>query len=151
SDQARALRYMFMAERHTARPEGMEKFTPAELRRVGVVGGGLMGAGIATALMLAGIAVTLVERDEAAAAAGRERVATTLAASRKRGLIDESGYDAAMANFVTSGDYAAFADSDLVIEAVFEDMEVKRQVFTRLDAVTRPDAVLASNTSYLDV
>ena len=151
SEQAKALRYMFMSERHTARPEGMEKHPPAELNRVGVVGGGLMGAGIATALMLAGISVTLVERDADAANAARERVASTLGASLKRGLISQAGYDRAMADFVTSSDYAAFSDADAVIEAVFENMDVKRDVFRQLDAVTKPDAVLASNTSYLDV
>ncbi len=118
---------------------------------VGVVGGGTMGAGIAVSLLDAGMPVTLVERDEASVARGRanvEKVYDTLVA---KGRITPRAKAAAMARLTGSTHYQALAAVDLVIEAVFEDMAIKQAVFSELDRVCKPGAVLATNTSYLDV
>ena len=151
SDEAAALRHVFFAERGAGQALKQAEAAPADLSRVGVIGGGAMGAGIATALLLAGSQVRLIERDTAAAEAARTRVAETLAASVKRGAVTEAKGDAALARLSTDTDYAALTGCPLVIEAVFEDMGVKRDVFAKLDAVMPAEAILATNTSYLDV
>lgn len=151
SPEAAALRHIFFAERAAGKSLKAEGAEPADLSRVGVIGGGTMGAGIATALLLSGSEVHLIERDAAAADMARSRVMDTLTASAKRGAISQQKADAALARLTTGDDYASLADCPLVIEAVFEDMAVKQQVFARLDAVMPSDAVLASNTSYLDM
>jgi 3-hydroxyacyl-CoA dehydrogenase len=151
SDEAAALRHLFFAERDARRSLRALPVAPADLSLVGVIGGGTMGAGIATALLLSGSSVRLVERDAPAAERGRARVAETLSASTARGALTEATAEQALARLETAHDYALLAGCPLVIEAVFEDMAVKREVFDRLDAVMPPEAVLATNTSYLDV
>ncbi|QKV17460.1 3-hydroxyacyl-CoA dehydrogenase NAD-binding domain-containing protein [Oricola thermophila] len=151
TEQAAALRYMFFAERNTGRPAEIENVEPLGLGVAGVVGGGTMGAGIAAAMLLAGMTVVLTERDAAAAETARERVAGILDGSRKRGLLSDAAWKDALSRFSAQDNYNALSAADLVIEAVFEDMGVKREVFTELDRVCRADAILASNTSYLDV
>ena len=150
SPQAAALQHMFFAERSTlkdprcagpARPVGT----------VGVIGGGTMGAGIAAACLIGGLSVILVERDREAAAAGRGRVEAILGESVARGVLDGAAREAALARLATDTAFGGLGRADLVIEAVFEDMAIKKDVFARLDGATRPDAVLATNTSYLDV
>ncbi|GLT10881.1 3-hydroxyacyl-CoA dehydrogenase [Sulfitobacter porphyrae] len=151
SEEAAALRHIFFAERGAGQGLKTAQAEPADLSRVGVIGGGTMGAGIATALLLAGSQVHLVERDASAAETAGARVADTIAGSLKRGVISQDKADAALAALGTGQDYAALAGCPLVIEAVFEDLDVKREVFNKLDAVMPDDAVLATNTSYLDV
>jgi 3-hydroxyacyl-CoA dehydrogenase len=151
SEQAAALRNIFFAERAAGEALRSAKADAADLAHVGVIGGGTMGAGIATALLLAGSSVHLVERDDAAASGAAQRVAETIAASLKRGAISDSVAAAATARLSTGADYSALAACPLVIEAVFEDMGVKREVFEKLDAVMPATAILATNTSYLDV
>lgn len=151
SSEAAALRHIFFAERAAGKSLKVGQADAADLSRVGVVGGGTMGAGIASALLLSGSEVHLIERDAAAADMARSRVQDTLTASAGRGAIPQEKADAALARLTTGDDYAGLADCPLVIEAVFEDMEVKQQVFARFDAVMPPEAVLASNTSYLDM
>ncbi|PQO23048.1 3-hydroxyacyl-CoA dehydrogenase [Rhodobacteraceae bacterium WD3A24] len=146
TDQAKALRHVFFAERAAARPPEVKGIEPRALGSAGVVGGGTMGAGIATAMLAAGIPVTLVERDDDAAARARDAVARLVEAGAKRGRINADGMD----RLAVTADYDELAGTDLVVEAVFEDRGVKRDVFARLDAACRPDAVLATNTSYLD-
>ncbi len=146
SAEAAALRHVFFAERRANRPDMLGDVEPLPLDRVGVVGGGTMGAGIATALLQAGYAVTLVETNEGALAAARERLTALLVASAKRGLIAGTGFE----RLTLTVDFDDLAPCDLIIEAVFEDLAVKRELFARLDAVARPDAILATNTSYLD-
>jgi 3-hydroxyacyl-CoA dehydrogenase len=145
-----ALRYLLAAERAVSTIPGLDA-APRAVASVGVVGGGTMGAGIATSALLAGRSVVMVERDEAALGRGLGTVRGHLAGSLKRGKLDEAGHAACLARLAGATGYAALAGTDLVIEAVFEDMEVKRAVFAELDRVTRPEAILASNTSYLDV
>ena len=151
SEQAAALRYMFFAERNTGRPDDMRDVEPLLLKRTGVVGGGTMGAGIATAMLLAGLRVDLAERDAEAAEKARERVAGLLDGSRKRGLLSDAAYADALSRFTAHKSFEGLAECDLVIEAVFEDMAVKKDVFAELDRICRKDTVLASNTSYLDI
>jgi len=151
SDQSKALRHIFFAERSVAKLPELKGVEPNPLHKIGVIGGGIMGAGIATASLLAGYDVTIIERDDAACANGRATVEKHLSGSLKRGLISQDRFDALMASLTTSTDYAALADADLVVEAVFEDMAVKHDVFGKLSLHCKADAVLASNTSYLDI
>ena len=152
SDQRAALIHAFFAERSVAKVKEIEGTDPRPTDRIGVVGGGTMGAGIATSALLAGIDVTLAERDDDAANKARATVERNLAGAVKRGKLAQDKHDTILADtFRTTTDYADFADRDLVIEAVFESMEVKREVFGKLDAVCKPGAVLATNTSYLDI
>ncbi|MHA6344035.1 3-hydroxyacyl-CoA dehydrogenase NAD-binding domain-containing protein [Roseivivax sp. CAU 1761] len=150
SDEAAALRHVFFAERAVYRPAAIEGVTPRKVARLGVVGGGTMGAGIAAAGLLAGLAVTMVERDAEAASAGRDRVLAILDGAAKRGKLDTGARAAAEAAFTAGADYALMAEADLVVEAVFEEIGVKRAVFAALAEACRADAILATNTSYLD-
>ena len=150
SAESRALRHVFFAERAAARPEAIEGARPREVARIAIVGGGLMGAGIASAALGAGLQVTLIEREAQAAKAARERLAGLLDGAVKRGKMGTEARDAALARFVAVDDHAPAAGADLAIEAVFEDLEVKRAVFARLAEVLGPEAILATNTSYLD-
>ena len=109
------------------------------------------GAGIAVALLDAGLPVVMVEQDDAALARGRQRVEHVYDLLAGKGRMSADERAARLARLTGATDYAALADADLVIEAVFEDMDVKQAVFAQLDRVVRPDAVLATNTSYLDV
>ncbi len=151
SRQSRALRYAFFAERQTAKiPEADAQ--PMTFAQLGVIGGGLMGTGIATAILLAGLTVTLVERDQAMADIARERTLGLLKSAVERGKLAPADYDAIAAGRLrTTANYADLASADLVIEAAFEDMAVKQAIFSALDKATKPEAILASNTSYLDV
>jgi len=150
SEQARALRHVFFAERAAGRPPEIEGIEPRPHASVGVVGGGTMGAGIAAALRDADLAVVLVERDQDALARGRGNVERIFDGLLKRGRLDAGAHAARLAGIAYTTDYARLAACDVVIEAVYEDLDVKRRVFDRLAAVTRPDTVLATNTSYLD-
>ncbi|RME16519.1 MAG: enoyl-CoA hydratase, partial [Alphaproteobacteria bacterium] len=150
-DQARALRHIFFAERAAKAPDWLRETAPVEVSRAVVVGGGTMGAGIAYALMSAGIFVDILEADAAGAERARENVEKIIAASAARGLIDAATAEARRAGFSAGADYAIAAEADLAIEAAFESMEVKQAVFRQLEAATRPGAILATNTSYLDI
>lgn len=152
SDQRAALIHAFFAERQVAKVPEIKDVAPRAIDRIGVIGGGTMGAGIAVSALLAGLQVTLIERDVDAVARAEANVSKTLQGSVKRGKLSQERYDAIMGGtFRASDDYATLAEADVVIEAVFESMEVKKDVFTKLDAICKPGAVLASNTSYLDV
>ncbi len=149
--QSPALIHAFFAERAVAKvPEASA--TPRKLEKIGIIGGGTMGAGIAAAALQAGLKVVMIERDAEAAARGEQNVRRNFASSVKKGRMTQEQLDALMAaNFQASDDYAALSDVDLVIEAVFETMAVKKEVFAKLDAVVPEGAVLASNTSYLNI
>ncbi|MCW6510005.1 3-hydroxyacyl-CoA dehydrogenase NAD-binding domain-containing protein [Lichenifustis flavocetrariae] len=150
SPQSKALRHIFFAERAIAKVPGLG--TARALARIGLVGGGLMGAGIGTACLLAGLSVCLVERDATALAAGRDRIDGLLDEAVKRGKLSAEDRAAMAATRLTTAVVmAALGDADLIIEAVFESLPVKQEVFRALDRVARPGAVLATNTSYLDV
>lgn len=149
SDQAAALRHVFFAER-AAMAQG--KTGGAEIGSAVVVGGGTMGAGIAYALAAIGISVALVENDAAGVARARANVARLYADAVKRGksTVEAAAAEQA-ARFSFHEGYGALPPADFAIEAVFEDMEVKRQVFAALDQALPETAILATNTSYLDV
>ena len=151
SAQSAALRHVFFAERSVSQLDTAQGATPRRLDRIGVLGGGTMGAGIAAACLLAGLGIAIVERDDQRAALARGRVLGILDDSAGRGLLSPEARQSAEAALTVATHFAPLAECDLIIEAVFEDMDVKKAVFAELDAVTRPDAILASNTSYLDI
>ena len=150
SDQAAALRHVFFAEREVAKVAKTEGVTARPLDRIGVVGAGTMGAGIAAALAAAGFAVTVVEQTAAALDAGRARLDALWGRAVAAGRLSDTVKAERLAAIRFADDLSALADADLVIEAVFDDETVKRELFSRLSAVVRPDCVLATNTSYLD-
>lgn len=150
-DDAAALRHLFFAEREAGKPPEGAAGEARTLRRVGVVGGGTMGAGIAICLAEAGLGVVLVERDEAAAQACRSRLREHWAGRTRAGRCSAEQAAAFEAKVAVGCDWAALSDVDLAIEAVFEDLAAKQDVFRRLDATLRPGAILATNTSYLDL
>jgi len=152
SDQREGLIHAFFADRAVGKLPELEGVAPRPLAAIGVIGGGTMGAGIATAALLSGLSVTMLEMTPEAAEAAKGRIEGNLSGALKRGKLTAQQFDNLTTKALTLAiDYDALADADLVIEAVFEDMEVKKQVFTKLDAVCKPGAVLASNTSYLDI
>lgn len=149
-EQARALRHMFFAERAAKAPDTLTQ-RPVPFDHIAVVGGGTMGAGIAYALLNAGLRVTLLETAQDSAARAQENVAGVIAASLKRGLITKAQAENCDARLTVSTDYAQAAGAMLAIEAAFESMDVKKDILARLAAVLPTDAVLATNTSYLDI
>ncbi|MBD8687640.1 enoyl-CoA hydratase/isomerase family protein [Rhizobium sp. CFBP 13717] len=151
SDESRALKHIFFAERSAGLSLKNLHAASVDLSHVGVIGGGTMGAGIAAALLLSGSTVTLVEQTAEAADKARDRVQTTLSQSAERKVISAEKAEEAMQRFFAVVEYEALKGCPLVIEAVFEDMAVKKAVFSKLDAIMPNTAVLATNTSYLDV
>ncbi|MDM9558796.1 3-hydroxyacyl-CoA dehydrogenase NAD-binding domain-containing protein [Bordetella petrii] len=151
SPQRAGLVHAFFAERETAKAPETRAAQPRPLEHLGVVGGGTMGAGIAVAMLDAGLPVVMVEQDDAALARGRARVEQVYDLLIKKGRLDAAGKAERMARYRGATSYDALADADLIVEAVFEDMDVKTAVFAALDRVAKPGAVLASNTSYLDI
>ncbi|MCR9125758.1 MAG: 3-hydroxyacyl-CoA dehydrogenase NAD-binding domain-containing protein [Rhodobacteraceae bacterium] len=152
TDQRQGLIHAFFSERAVGKLPELVGVEPRPVSAIGVIGGGTMGAGIATAALLSGLRVALIEMTGEAAEAARGRIEGNLSGARKRGKISDAQYAALMGDaLAVSTDYGALADADLVIEAVFESMDVKKEVFARLDAACKPGAVLATNTSYLDV
>ena len=151
SAEEAALAHLRRAEAAVADTPEARMAPPRALHRVGVVGGGTMGAGIAVALLSAGLPVVMAERDEAALAQGRARVEKVFDGHVAKGRLTPEGKAEVMARWQGSVGHDAFSDVDLVIEAVFEDMAVKHAVFAELDRVCKPGTVLATNTSYLDI
>jgi 3-hydroxyacyl-CoA dehydrogenase len=149
SPQSRALRHLFFAERDASR-RGTEA-APRAVEEIAVIGAGTMGSGIAISLLLAGYRVVLVDSSVPGLAKGVERIRTTLAQSAQKGRITAVAADEAVARLRSDGELDAAAPADLVIEAVFEDMNIKREIFGQLDALCRPGAILATNTSTLNI
>ncbi|MER2633139.1 MAG: 3-hydroxyacyl-CoA dehydrogenase family protein, partial [Rhizobiaceae bacterium] len=152
SAESRALRHLFFAEREAAKVDDIAKDTKARpIAAIGVIGAGTMGGGIAMAFANAGFPVIILEMTDEALKRGFGLIEKTYAASVSRGSLSEAAMSERMARLTGSTDYAGLAGCDLIVEAVFEDMAVKREVFGRLAAVAKPGAILATNTSYLDV
>ncbi|HUH76800.1 MAG TPA: 3-hydroxyacyl-CoA dehydrogenase NAD-binding domain-containing protein [Devosia sp.] len=148
-EEASALRYNFFGERAAAKPPVDAK--ALGFARTGVVGAGTMGAGIATVLLAAGLDVVLVDSNEAVLARAVETITTALGEIEKLGKLGTSSAAQRLTLLSASRELADLGTADLVIEAVFEDMAVKTGVMAQLGKVMRPDAVLATNTSYLDI
>ncbi|MBC8721540.1 3-hydroxyacyl-CoA dehydrogenase [Paraburkholderia sp. 31.1] len=151
SPQRAGLVHAFFAEREVLKAPETRDAKPRALEAIGVIGGGTMGAGIAVAVLDAGLPVTLIERDEAALARGRAHIDKVYDGLVARGRLTAEKKAATMARWSGSTSYDALAHADLVIEAVFEDLDVKKAVFAELDRVCKSGAVLATNTSYLDI
>lgn len=149
-DRSKSLRYAFFAERAVGERGAPVQAIP-EIASVGVIGGGTMGGGIAMAFASKGIPVVLIETDVEAADRAFERIAANYAHSVKRGSITEAACRENLSRITLSTDYDSLSNVDLVIEAAFEEMEIKREIFRKLVAATKPTAILATNTSYLDV
>ncbi|MEO1107959.1 MAG: FAD-dependent oxidoreductase [Pseudomonadota bacterium] len=150
SAESRALRHAFFAERAVSKPAMIKGVEAREIHRIAIVGGGLMGAGIATAALSSGLSVTLIERDTEAAKAAHDRVNGLLNGAVKRGKMTKAQFQNALSRFRAVDSYAEAADAQLAIEAVFEDISVKQQVFAELVQHMSAEAILATNTSYLN-
>ena len=150
--QSGAQRYSFFAERAANKIPDIPKDTPIiDVKKCGVLGAGTMGGGIAMNFANVGIPVTIVERDQAALDRGLGVVRKNYERSASRGSIPAEAVEQRMALITGSTDKADFADCDMVIEAVFEDMDLKKSIFRELDEICKPGAILASNTSALDI
>lgn len=152
SPQSSGLRHAFFAERGVAKIPGIEKTTPTrEIRKISVLGAGTMGAGIAYNCLSAGYSVHLLDNDDAGLEHGKSMIQSLYEGGMKRGKISEAGANEGLDRLTASTNYDEVADADLVIEAVFEDMSIKKEVFRKLDEVCKKGAILASNTSTLDI
>ena len=150
--QARAQQYFFFAERKASKIEGLPEDTkPRDIRRVGVIGAGTMGGGISMNFLSAGIPVTIVEMEQAALDRGTGVMRKNYEATASKGKMTAEQVGQAMGLLNPTLDFNALSECDLIIEAVFENMDVKKDVFGRLDKIAKPGAILASNTSYLDI
>jgi 3-hydroxyacyl-CoA dehydrogenase len=151
-EQSAAQRYFFFAERKAAKIEGLpDDVRPREVHRVGVIGAGTMGGGISMNFLSAGIPVTIVEMGQEALDRGTGVMRKNYEASAAKGRFTSEQVEKAMGLLNPTLDFEALGQCDLIIEAVYENMDVKKEVFGRLDKIAKPGAILASNTSYLDV
>jgi 3-hydroxyacyl-CoA dehydrogenase len=152
SDQARALIHAFFAERGVTKVPGITKDTPVRpIAKVAIVGAGTMGGGIAMACTNAGLQVLLRDAEQASIDRGMDTIRKNYDVSVKRGRFAAEGVAERMARIHPQLDYAGFESADLIIEAVFEDMETKRKIFAELDGIAAPNCVLGTNTSTLDI
>lgn len=150
--QSLGLRHAFRGQREVAKAPDLPADTPVrEVRHAAVVGAGTMGSGITLCIINAGIPVTLLEAEAPALKRGMETIRNSYAATVARGKLSQADMDQRLALIRPTISYADLADADLIIEAVFEDIGVKKDVFQKLDAIAKPGAILATNTSYLDV
>ncbi len=147
SEQSTALRHVFFAERSVAKPPAIKEAKARSFDSVAIVGGGLMGSGISAACLSAGLEVRMIETNPDSGYANVERL---LQGALKRKKIDETRYNEQLARFKVSDDYAQITGCDIAIEAVFEDLSVKQQVFAKLSEHLDDNAIIATNTSYLD-
>lgn len=151
SHQAQALRYQFKVERESSKLPPELQAHPRPVSSVTIIGSGTMGTGIAISALDAGLKVTILEQDPAALERGERRINDHYQSRVVAGKLKSSAAAESQSRLSVSLDWQRLRDADLVIEAVFEDIEVKRQVFQKIDQYARPGAVLATNTSYLDV
>ena len=150
--QSAAQRHIFFAERQAAKIDDVDPKTPLRpINRVGVIGAGTMGGGISMNFLSAGIAVTIVEMQQEALDRGTGVMRKNYEASAAKGRIKPDAPEKAMGLLKPTLNLDDLADCDLIIEAVYENMDVKKDIFTKLDAIAKPGAILASNTSYLDI
>ena len=152
ADEAKSMQHAFFAEREVAKIPDVPAATPAkEINSAAVIGCGTMGGGIAMNFANVGIPVIVIENDQAALDGGLAKVQGNYAATVAKGRLSQQAMDQRLGLITGSTDFKAVADADIIIEAVFEDMEVKKRIFSKLDQFCKPDAILATNTSTLDV
>lgn len=151
SPQREGLIHAFFIERESAKVPEAKTGTPLEISKMAVIGGGTMGAGITVSLLDAGLPVVMIERDDESVARGRANVEAVYDRQVAKGRITLDARDAVLSRYSASTDYGAIGDADMVIEAVFEEIDVKKGVFAQLDAAMKPGAILATNTSYLNI
>jgi 3-hydroxyacyl-CoA dehydrogenase len=150
--QAKAQQYFFFAERKASKIDGIPHDTkPRDIRKVGVIGAGTMGGGISMNFLSAGIPVTIFEMNQEALDRGAGVMRKNYEATAAKGKMSAEQVEGALGLLTPTLDFDDLADCDLIIEAVFEQMEIKKDIFGRLDKVMKPGAILASNTSYLNV
>jgi len=149
--ESRAQRHAFFAEREAQKPKLAAGTQPRPIHQAAVIGAGTMGGGIAMCFANAGIPVTVIETDQTALDRGMARIAELYGISIKRGSISADEAAARLGRIEAHLGLEGVGDADIVVEAVFEDIDVKRQVFTELDRLAKPGAILATNTSYLDI
>lgn len=144
--------HLFFAERTAAKVEGVDATVkPREIGKVGIIGAGTMGGGIAMSVINAGLPVVMLEAKQEALDAGLAKVRSNYDISVKRGSRSQQQVDASLGLITSTLDYSALEDCDIVIEAVFENMSVKKEIFSKLDEICKPGAILATNTSALDI
>ncbi|MDM7982930.1 MAG: 3-hydroxyacyl-CoA dehydrogenase NAD-binding domain-containing protein [Maricaulis sp.] len=148
--QSAAMRHLFFAERKSAKLPG-PRTDPLPLERAAVIGSGTMGVGIAASLLSAGLSVKLLDMSDQALQAGYNRIKTIFQNDVTKGRLSEAGCSEILGRLAATTQYSDLSDSDIVIEAVFEDIEIKHKVFAQLANVVGEQTVLATNTSYLDV
>jgi len=151
-EQSLAQRHIFFSEREAAKvPDMPAGVKPASLKKAVVIGGGTMGGGIAMCFANAGVPVTIVETTDEFLQKGLDRIKSTYAVSVERGALKQDAMDKRVALIAGTTDWNVIADTDIVIEAVFEEMALKKEIFAKLDKIAKPGTLLASNTSTLDV
>jgi 3-hydroxyacyl-CoA dehydrogenase len=151
-DQSLAQRHIFFSEREAAKvPDMPSGVKPAALKKAVVIGGGTMGGGIAMCFANAGVPVTVVETTEELLQKGLDRIKSTYAISVERGALTQDAEQKRVALIAGTTDWNVIADTDIVIEAVFEELALKKDIFGKLDKLAKPGTLLASNTSTLDV
>jgi 3-hydroxyacyl-CoA dehydrogenase len=150
SVESAALRHIFFAERAVGKPADLSGVEPYPLSVIGIAGTGLMGCGIAVATLSAGYTVIALDQSDDAANAGLQRIRGMIEQSVTSGRLSRDAADDQLSRLTATAYAMALSNADLVIEAVFDDLDVKTELFRTLDGVVRPDAVLATNTSYLD-
>lgn len=152
SAESAAMRHIFFAERQASKIKNLSKGTPVrEIKSAAVLGGGTMGGGIAMCFANAGIPVKMIEISDDALERGLAIIKKNYSITMKKGKLTEAQMAQCMSLVSGSTDYADIANADMVIEAVFENLELKKEIFSKLDAICKPGAILASNTSYQDV
>ena len=149
--EAKAQIHVFFAERETRKIPGLTASAPRTIRHAAIIGAGTMGSGIAISFANAGIGVTLLDVSAEAVGRGRQTIADVYASMVKRARISEQDRDRRVALISGSTDYEALRDADVVVEAVFEKMELKKRIFARVDQLAKAGAILATNTSTLDI
>jgi len=152
SSHSKAQRHLFFAERAAAKVDGIDKTTPTrDIKQVGVVGGGIMGCGIAINFLNAGLKVSLLEISDQAASAAHEKINSIYQSMVTKGRMTEGQLQSALNNLNMIIEYNDLSNADLLVEAVFEDMDIKKEVFKKIDGVAKEGAIIATNTSFLDI
>jgi 3-hydroxyacyl-CoA dehydrogenase len=151
SAQAKALMHVFFAERELGKIPGLQASDPLEIKTAAVIGGGTMGTGIALTFASAGFPVTVIEPSDEQVERSKQTVLDTFAYQVKRGRMTEEEAAKRGQSITFARELSAVKDADVVVEAVFENMDVKKEVFAKLDSLAKPGAILASNTSTLDI